>query len=138
MAQTLARYGFFSAFMGKRLPFFFQIAEPQPTGSHAMTDPRSARFEAAFRAALKPRRPLPNISAYSRSVSPLAIGGWGHAHGFDERYQIARKDPVFLPFFSMILGPTGLGLFGGAALATAAGIASSLATTAVVPGRQIA
>ncbi|PTE07394.1 hypothetical protein [Mesorhizobium helmanticense] len=48
-----------------------------------------------------------------------------------------KADPIFTPIFTAILGSGGLGLFGGAALNVAAGIASAIATTAVVPGVQV-
>lgn len=46
-----------------------------------------------------------------------------------------QADPVFFPLFSVILGPGGLGLT-GSTLATAATIASAIATTSVTPGMQ--
>lgn len=85
----------------------------------------------ALRYALKKRHPLPNVSAYSNSTSWDAINGW------NGRMELSRKDPIFTPLFTSLLGAGGLGFFSGSALSTAAGIASAIATTAVVPGIQV-
>ncbi|MER8368030.1 hypothetical protein [Mesorhizobium sp. M1378] len=72
------------------------------------------------------------------SVSLVAQGfslAWNRAP-FEALRDQHHADPIFVPIFTAVLGAGGFGLT-GTTLATAAAIASAIATTAVVPGVQV-